>query len=91
MGSFFILTQRKALPKGIRAARREIKVVCMKSKAVRMKSKALSPSLYELFYVHRKRVASIDIDTTFPKRLHGFNLFFTIQTAAISKKGGIHV
>ena len=77
MGSFFILTQRKALPKGIRAVRREIKVVCMKSKAVRMKSKALSPSLYELFYVHRKHTASTDIDTTFPKRLHRNSNFFS--------------
>ena len=30
-----------------------------------------------LFYVHRKHSASIDIDTTFPKRLHGNYNFFS--------------
>ena len=66
---------------------RHLPVICLiqASKCILV---ALSPSFYEFFYVHRKHTASIDIDTIFSKRLHGFNHFFTIQTAAISKKGG---
>ena len=37
---------------------------------------ALSPSLYELFYVHRNHSASIDKDTTFPKKTARLQLLF---------------
>ena len=47
----------------------------------------LSPSFYEFFYVHRKHTASTDIDTIFPKRLHGFNFFLQFKLRQSQRRG----